>query len=477
MKKAASVRFIKWLAVAAVAVACAAAFSVAASADAVTLTEEQTLALYGMEIEGEYWTGDPYYSNASSPGEYLPLTFHYAYPLSSIGYMETGGGFSGNSETGFSPAQINNDIRYLNGLVYIADSSQWGYGDFPTNNAVISQESYERIPLYNLELPMSINLTGLTDIVQYIGWSTSYFSLGRYYQYQESGYDLGWSALYAYNDNNRAISDFCDWKLYTNTAVDPFGKALPSPTVRNNAGQYVTGFKSMPFYRYYASDAPIDESSIAQFSFFRVSGGAASGSSFNISGINLGIQSLSPVYQHRNGANSTPPTGDIAIIIGCPKIYDYTPPVVTTAVTTRPNVPTTTRTTASPAVPQTMPTEVTDIPLIIINNNLDSLINQLNMIYNQLVINGEITSEMQQLFNPDLQPGEHVQIMDTHVSAQIQNALTYTLATIPQEVDENAAGFIAFIISKFRDISWLLMLGTFSLSLSLAAFILFRKGG
>ena len=471
---------IKAVIIAAGVAASVAALSVSASADAVTLTEAQTLALYGTEIHGEYYSGDPY--DASDMGGYMPITFRYAYPLSSIGYMDTGGGFSGNQNSDFTPAQINNDIRYLRGLVYIADSSQWGNGYFPTNNAVLHQDNYNNNKLYNLELPMSISITNISDMVQYVGWSTSYFSLGYMYKLIADGYSDSNAAFYAYRDNNRAIVDFCDWELTTLSGVNPSGKALRSPNITNSDGKYVTGFKNLPMYPYYASDGnPLDESQLAKFSFFRISGGAVSGNTFDVNGINLGAQALSPLYQHNSGQGAAPPSGDIAIIIGCPKLYDYTPPpvVTTTAQTTRPETRTTrTFTTVEPVLPVTMPTEITDIPLNVINDNLTRIIQLLNNIYIQITINNELTQEQQQqLYNPDLQDGEQLEIMDNAMSNQVKNALTsYTYPTIPEDIDENSGEFLGYIVGRFQAVEWVFMLGMFSLSLAVASYVIFRRG-
>lgn len=459
--------------------------SSATSGNTVTLTVNQTLALYGTSLTANYWTGDPYNSSASSSGQYLPITFHYAYPLSSIGYMDTGGGFTGTGSNDFSPNQVNNDIRYMNGLVYIADASQWGYGEFPTNNAVLTQGSYENNPLYNLHLPLTINLEGITDIVQYIGWSTSYFSLGRYYQVMDSGYSSGWSAYYAYNDNCRAIADFCDWTLYTNSAVDPHGKALESPTVLNSSGQRVTGFKQIPFYRYYASDAAMDESMIARFSFFRVSGGAASGTSFDVSGIDLGVQNLSPLYSHQNAGNSTPPTGDIAIIIGCPKIYDYTEPAVTTApvsaVTTAP------RTTRAPA--QTAVSYVTGSGIDLSNiesgireiiwnqeqqkwqlswigQNMEGAVNNLALICQKLDAIYDLMEKQGDISQPNT-------AFDDWMLAALS---THTTARIP---DEAAGGlsFIAYLLEQLNQVSWFAAIGALGLATGVAYWIIFKGRG
>ena len=56
------------------------------ASDSVTLTPAQTLALYGTQIQGLLRT--------ERLGSQIPITFDYAFPLDSVGYMDDGGGFS-----------------------------------------------------------------------------------------------------------------------------------------------------------------------------------------------------------------------------------------------------------------------------------------------------------------------------------------------------------------------------------------------
>ena len=123
-----------------------------------------------------------------------------------------------------------------------------------------------------------------------------------------------------------------------------------------------------------------------------------SDTAFNIRGFTIDC------YNVTNGSSGT----DLWIIVTCPTLYNYNPPPVTTVATTRPaeTIP------AATYPIETMPPVYTDTPQNVLNQNLitnnyqlNLIIGQLNLIYNQLKLNGELNAKLAAALDADNDPG------------------------------------------------------------------------
>ena len=130
----------------------------------ITLTVAQTLALYGTQI--------PCLLYNSRGGTQLSVTFDYAFQLSSVGYMDEGGGFDysdvyGSIQESVGRSQIASYISDMEALVYIASSSQWG----GTNISPYVQSNLSPLPP-QIHFPFSISLSQIGGMEQAILYPT-----------------------------------------------------------------------------------------------------------------------------------------------------------------------------------------------------------------------------------------------------------------------------------------------------------------
>lgn len=104
------------------AAAAVSAFSLSARAELITLTPQQTVALYGSRLSGTYYDGDA--------DTTYNISFDYAFPLSSIGWDD--GGLSVGHTWPTSPTTVGLRTQLCEGdaAVYVASASQWGGGTF-----------------------------------------------------------------------------------------------------------------------------------------------------------------------------------------------------------------------------------------------------------------------------------------------------------------------------------------------------------
>lgn len=404
----------------------------AAENDAVyTLTPAQTVALYGTQIQGIL-----YQTENSSP---ITITFDYAFPLNSIGYMDYGGGFDTtatlqNIRTILSNRQeVSEYIGGCNGIVYVASSTQWGGTDidpfFDTNKV-------------QLHCPFSINLTGITGITQGVFYSTTSTLLAsEWLTYSQC--TTTWLAT----PNNYTIY------------------SIPSNSQRQSI--YRPTFIPLPTYPYYSADAPLDETALQYFTGFYNS--YTLSDPFDLRGFTL------DAYAVQNKSSGT----DIWIILSCPTLRSYTPPPETT---TRP--PETIPAATYPVA--TMPPDSTDVPANIINQNLitnnyqlNLIIGQLNLIYNQLKLNGELNARLAAALDADNNPGlqfpENTDIRQYMSNAFYQTGTEFVYS--PEDL-QSYTRVIPWLSSMFGGQTWFVpfaVLGTIGLIMIVFSYLVFRR--
>lgn len=398
------------------------------STHAVTLTPAQTLALFGTEIQGILYP--------TQNGSPVTITFDYAFPLSSIGYMDSGGGFDTdvayqNIWSTYSNRQsVAEYLGESNGLVYVASSSQWGGVD---------TSPYGASQTVQLHCPFSIDLSDITGIRQDVLYSTASGSLS-YWEFNSTG-----NIMTVLSDPNYSMG------------------AILSNAQRNGIRRAT--YISMPTYPYYSSSGSVDETALQYFTLFQ--NFYQSDSSFNIRGFTIDC------YNVTNGSSGT----DLWVILTCPTLYNYNPPPETTVATTRPaeTIPVATY----PV--ETMPPAYTDTPQNILNQNLitnnyqlNLIIGQLNLIYAKLCAEGELGLDVDLGWHPDLQDGENLPYYDTDIQSQMYDIINgHTTATVPNF----DTSFVKDGYDFLTDNAWIAKMGALSLALSVAAWIIFRGRG
>ena len=135
----------------------------------VDLTPQQTVALYGTQLNALYY--DFFVQHQS-----YSITFDYAFALNDIGYMSDGGGFDssnitstiGISGSDMTESAIKNLIGSMNGIVYVADATQWG------NTQIYPYSSSSDPAHVQLHVPFSVDLSGIGRIQQGFFYSTKH---------------------------------------------------------------------------------------------------------------------------------------------------------------------------------------------------------------------------------------------------------------------------------------------------------------
>ena len=432
---------------------CSEEFIMSASADEVSnnyvdLTPAQTLALYGTQIQGLLVT--EFQQPARS------ITFDYAFPLSSVGYMDYGGGFSAeqlDNEISISSNSVKDEVvNYMSsadGLVYIASASQWG------GTKVQGYNKYGSNPV-QLHCPFSITLNDIGGIQQALSYST--------YPRSPQSNGVGTSGLPYVTDNTITWLFGADQMTLDSVPGQFYGSI-------QRAARY-----PMPTYAYYeytydtetgfTTYNPIDTAQVQQFSGFYINT-EEQPDPFDCTGLTIDAYGITSAQANSN---------DLWLIVQCPRLFAYEPPVITT---TRP--PETVPAATYPVA--TMPPDSTDVPANVINQNLitqnyqlNLIIGQLNLIYNQLKANGQLQFDVDLGWDPDLQDGESIAFYGTDIENQMHNIMTtYTLSGNPELNDSN--NFVKYAFMAFFSENWLAGLGLFALGLSLATWIIFSGRG
>lgn len=431
------------------AAAAASAFCLGVSADTVTLTPAQTVALYGTEINVKV--------RRSGLDETSNVSFHYAFPLSSVGNQAQGGGFTNTSGLNMTIG-LANEIKALNGCVYIAQESDWGGGAFPTWNS-----HNTNVGLSSAELNTSVNIGQYTDIAQYVAWSCG-----------------TWDYVREQYTNTWPLDSECPWEARHNAPLQ--GSTTISSGVAlkvNSPSRWWVGTGLLPTYAWNGTD-PLDESSTPSFAFLRLYATTLT-TGLSVNEMRIGMQNLQQV--HRTGSQA--PYGDVWLIVFTPTIKDHVPATTTQPATTRP--PATTRKQGVTGVNPIGTAETgvdidyiaTDLAEIIRNqrhqiaqldvenrnsqiiaNNTSELVNTLNLIYELMLQDGEIP----------VQPEP-----DGFDMGAIQSAIQgYTTARIPEQA-EGGVRFLAALVQFINDeLTWAAALGALGLALSVTCWILFR---
>lgn len=406
------------------------AFALGAYAAEVTLTPEQTLALFGDTLNGLVRT--------ARNGAQQAITFDYAFPLNSIGYMDLGGGFNADqiySDSG-EPAGRQEVSQYFgntNGLVYIADSSQWGGADItPYQKYGQSGDSFQ------LHVPFSVQLNGIGGIRQGICYPTYYSN---------------------YNTPQTAYNT-CLCSYLSTPNIDTV--ALKGRTI--GGIQNVTNFM-LPDYPYY-NTSTLDETAVQYFAAYYVNTEQLE-ENFDIRGITIDC------YGVTNASSGT----DLWLIVTCPTIWDYVPATTTTAPQTTVSGETGLTGIGTTGTGTDLSGISADLREIILNqrwqiqqfevinentrriaNNTATIVNQLNNIYALMVKQGEIPIST-----------------DSTMLAAIGSALdNYTTAKIPDDAVSGLTFWGAVASWIYGEYGFAAQMAMFALCIGVTCWILFR---
>ena len=426
----------------------------------VTLTPAQTVALYGTTINCLIRLDNSMNTQTAIQFSYYDTTDNY-------GYLQDGGGFSysGSGPTSSNTildGQINTYCRSAKYLIYRADPYQWGNtvnygygeyrfsGDYEMLQNMISQGAANPVECH---VPFSISLNDIAEFESAIFYSTMIN--------QPPNFINTW---YQYN----RITYLTDIANFTETSQ-------PGVT---SAGVHVPWTPLMPIYGY-DGQTTLDETRTATFSGFYADIYDGNDETFDLTGFVFdayAVSSINPVYGDY----------DIWLLVACPTIVAINdnptttaPPVVTTAPSTQTNYPVATM----PATYTNSPQDILNQNLITNNYNLNIIIGQLNLIYNQLKANGELSLRLAEALEADNNAGL-VYPVNTDMRGYMENAFYGTSRTdylsYSAEDLQNNAKAIPFLTGIVQNAPWaapFIFLGSVGLIMIVTSFILFRGRG
>lgn len=432
-------KLIKTIAGAVCASAACAGLTISARAADVVLTPAQTVALIGSEIPISY------YNNTT--GLSFDKTLHLIGTTSEIKYSnfnyDGGAAIDQTPWASITHATSTQETRfrsfnYAPALIY--------YTSFPVDDNLVFSNTTTH---YNMQIDFSLDLQGLTN-----------FRFPVYYSSRDS---VGYGSR-------------SDYTLFSSQGVQT-GEVMHG----SGAGTHVQGLFYMGDYRN-TDDA---EDAVNYFSLFPISRQDEE-NPFSVSGIMVGMNGCATtdsVYCDTLSANGIIPgmTYNFYVLIGCPIVSDYVPPVTTAPVTT--SVPRSTFDWGG-GVHATTPAFTVDLSTIeeqqrqqieIENDNrnynagtfdgINIIISQLDAIYSQMWARGEIAV--------DLLDGVHPDYLSSDMRADVRNALSsHTTARLP-DVQSGKTFFGALFdwITQFR---YIVAYAFFALAVSFAAYVIFR---
>lgn len=423
------------------------AFDVAADDDIVlTLSAEQTLALYGQTLSGTWYNQDDGFTRT--------IQFHYATTTEywrPLDYDSSNTYIHSLSLSGYSDIPtIKTNLERQTFLIYKCDVSPYE-GTSPWVPSSTSNHA-------NVALDFSVNFTGLSVWDQYFMWgiSTSNGEVNR---------NPNYSYILSYLNSDTP---------YKQTAL------------RRQYGQYYyLGYAQLPFYQPVSKDY-ITESQFGYCAIIQNRFGL-DGNSYDLSQQSLTLQAFKSykVYDSHltdsiNGVNC------LLLFISCPTLSGYNVfPETEAPVTGTNNTVTSIGTTASY---QTYPTvdlsglESGMATMVqqqdegnyyerIQIDQLNTIIEQLNAIYAAMVQSGEVPLT--------LTPAAEIPKLGTNIMTDISSAVEgFTVAQLPDDPSlTSGVGSIFTFISLFTNIdslSVIFVLGSFSIGFGIFAWFIFR---
>ena len=392
-----------------------------------TLTVEQTLALYGRQLNALYYNNDN--------GRTYSINFNYAFtmknwvPSDSAAYSYFTAAVYGSND---QATALRNDLLHQNFLVYLApisydnNSAPWVSSD--TNNHA------------NVYLNFSVDFSLLSSWDQYFMWS---------YDPVQSGGDYSHSYLSDTYDNG----------------------TRKSYALRRQTSQVSLAYTIFPMYKMaHTTDIP-DEDQLGYSALIHRAWGPSQ-STFSLYRQELSLNSVYPfdfLYNNVHGGSY------VFLFIGCPSFTGSNNQVTTTAVSGT-HIGTTASVQSFPTVDlsglesgvATMVQQQDEGNYYerVQIDQLNMIIEQLNSIYAEMVQRGEVPIS---LTDADSYP-----TLNSTVLSGVNDAITtYTMAQLPSsEIGNGATGLNAFMFF-LGDGPWM-AIGLFCVSFSIFCWFIFR---
>lgn len=441
--------------------------------DSVTLSYEQSLALFGTTIEGTYYSQSlnldipcyAIYSGRSS--DYVPSDHwgsFYAYSYANWSYN----GISGSSISNFPIS----DIADRDYLIYRICSTSYGT-NWPSWSPSYTSGHYN----FSCQFPFDVS-----------GVSSLDFSL-LFTSGEVPGYIV---------TTNQCYLNFHSSESFVNNFI-PIGQARYSSRVWSTL---TTVYKQVFFGGIQGNPpltaADVPESCRVAVSMFPVSL-SYSDNSFSVSGFDLGLNGLGAITN--NEYTGFPGLDNLycpLLFVQCPTLTGYTPPVVTTVNTTRAPTGGQPGTAVTGQSLQTVDLSNLESGVAAIVqqeqyngdmlqwigtnemyavNNLAYIADTLDKIYAQMVNSGQIAV--------NLIPADPLQTLSPGVHSQIAGALAaaegmYTTAVLPNEyLPAAAVSFYSELYNRFTSgpLAFFGWLGILSLMLYVVCWFIFRGRG
>lgn len=420
----------------------ASAFCLAASADTVTLTPSQTVALLGDNIEGTVHTSQGY----------VPC---YALP------------------TGFVSSDYTPTGSFSNIFLYGSNSFQ----TYPSFNTAFPDFSGRQYVIYAIS-PTPRIITGWPSWTASDSSSTSDFTCSFSLPIQ-SCTSMRFSVLYT----GVGYVGYYGGTYNTNCTMQKTGGVVG----RHPLGQYYYDtriFSALwPFYNgaYGADASSVPENNRESVNLIPLD--FSEEEPCSVSGFSLALNMVwavdvddgCPLKQFALSNGLKVPL----LLIECPTISDYVPATTTTVATTRREYPMGGAQTAAPVQTVDLSHLESGVAAIVaqeqeINNNLDWIGNNVMIGVNNLAY---MCNRLDDIYNDMVKRGDIAQNLfpvDETLMQDIQNGLTsYTTARIPTDATAGLT-FWAWLMGKIMEQAWIAELAALGSCLAVTYFILFR---
>lgn len=417
------------------AAAAVSAFTISAHAELITLTPQQTVALYGSRISGTYYDGDADIT--------YNINFDYAFPLSSIGWGDGGLSYEHTWPSSYTVEGLRRQLTSGDAAVYVASASQWGGGTFvPWANSAGH---------VNVSLSPSISLNGIDRWKQNILYTVA----------------DGWRG----DSGSTPLERGCVAGEGTLTVNASFG--TPTLALTAGSGGFVNGYTRpcMAYLPTYANASnPVDETQLSTVTGW-LCDITQSDVDFDVYGWDASL-----TWVGTAGASSS----DIWLILGCPTIGNYTiPPATSTLppVTSRPVYTAETGTAYSTGI--TLDSLALDMQEIIRNQRWQLYYEEI-MVRNQAVQNEnlrQILNRLDDIYNKmDIFQNQQNPI-DTNspLWGEMAGALTgMTTFTVPNPIMQGLSFWADCSQEILIRYDFLVPMGAFALTLMVIYYVLFK---
>ena len=393
----------------------------AASATLITLTPEQTLALYGTSISGIYYNPNTHTDNpitfdfVQMARDWVPTNLWdrglYIYAYSSSAYYGSG----------------DHDAMNYEYLVYYASLSNF-----------VTTQNWESHA--NIYLPFSVSFPGVSAFQQ------------RFFYPTRNGYlNTGYSSA---------------WTCYLDTSIG----MLPYAPAHSGTNSLLTC--QIPTYQHRAGDSLVESQTCvcAGIYFDRFDLDAT----YDVNGVQLNLSMVEALDMqgriYPDNIYNDVPTKGLFLFVQCPQVSNYTLPLTGTGQTaTYPTQQTVDLSNLESGVAAIVREEQNNNAWNRVHTDqLNTIIDQLNAIYAAMARNGEVPVS--------LDPADPYAVFNSDVLHDIDGITTHTMAQLPP-VGNGAQAVGSLVDEVFSLNSIFMAVGAFSLGFAVFCWFVFRGRG